>query len=339
MKLMLKRTVLTVFTALGGLLVALVLAEIGLRLIGFEFTLYPSRVEFGWPDPVTIERSYETDKDLLWVPKEYHKRVAAWIGKHPSIVFMGCSCTELGRYDTCLQTIITRDHSAARFTFVNLGVIGWSSYQGLQQLKRDVLPMKPAVVTIYYGWNDHWCTFGMTDKDVAKFNRQRAAFLAKLSSKSRIVQLVSKISFSCRGSRAETSRRVPLNDFASNLREMVRLCKRNGIVPVLLTAPSAHIVGKEPKYLAERWLKDLSELVPLHEQYVQTVRTVADEENVHLIDLYRLFRGMSARELAESFGNDGIHLTEVGNERIARYLYAYFMETGLISKLLYPEAR
>jgi len=339
MKLTLKRTVRTIFTALGGLLVALVLAEIGLRLIGFEFTLYLSRVEFGWPDPITIERRYEADKDLLWVPKEYHARVAAWIGKHPSIVFMGCSCTELGRYDTCLQATITRDYSAARFTFVNLGVAGWSSYQGLQQLKRDVLPMKPGVVTIYYGWNDHWCTFGMTDKDIAKFNRQRPAFLAKLSSKSRIIQLVSKIFFSCRSSRAGPSRRVSLQDFASNLREMVRLCKRNGIVPVLLTAPSAHIVGQEPKYLAERWLKDLSELVPLHEQYVQTVRTVADEENVHLIDLYRLFRNLSEQELTESFGHDGIHLTEVGNERIARYLYTYFMETGLISKLLDPERR
>ena len=40
-------------SALGGIIAALVIAEVGLRLAGFEFRLAPS-VQFGWPDPVTL---------------------------------------------------------------------------------------------------------------------------------------------------------------------------------------------------------------------------------------------------------------------------------------------
>jgi hypothetical protein len=44
---------------------------------------------------------------------------------------------------------------------VKLAVGGWASEQGLRQFRRDVLPLHPRVVmTIYYGWNDHWIAFG-----------------------------------------------------------------------------------------------------------------------------------------------------------------------------------
>lgn len=317
-----------------GLLIAVFLAEVVLGLINFEFNFYPSKVQVGWPDPITIKRRYKPDKDLLWVPKDYPVHVESTRGTSPSLAFMGCSCTEFGRYDRFFADTIATQYPESTFTFVNLGVGGWSSYQGLHQLKRDVVPMRPRVVTIYYGWNDHWCTFGIEDKYIGKFNLDHSEVLTKLSARSRVAQLINKSLFSMSFQGKTAAQRVSLEDFRDNLKEIVRLSRENSIIPVLLTAPSAHHVGEEPAYLANRWLKDLSELVPLHEAYVQAVRDVAHEDHVYMVDLYRLFRGLSKEELDKSFTVDGIHLTEAGNRRIAYYLYEYFVQTDLIKELV-----
>ena len=91
-----------------------------------------------------IER-FQPDRDLIWVPKDYPQKIDTWIDKHPFIVFMGCSCTELGTYDRCLKSLVDQNHPTNVFQYVNMGVSGWSSYQGLQQLKRDVPRIRPQI--------------------------------------------------------------------------------------------------------------------------------------------------------------------------------------------------
>jgi len=332
-KMRLRETTFRVAAVIIGILVAIALAEVALRLVGFEFKFYPSKVQFGWPDPVTIKRLYQPDRDLLWVPKNYAQRVGFPVGTRPSLVFMGCSCTQFGRYDRFLGEIIDTQYPGSTFTFMNLGVGGWSSYQGLQQLKRDVVPLRPRVITIYYGWNDHWCAFGLEDKQIGTFNREHPEVLARLTALSRVVQLIDRCFFSRTSKGKTASQRVSLVDFHANLKEIIHIARENSIIPVLLTAPSGHHLGEEPGYLAERMLKDLSDLTPLHESYVQAVRDVALEDDVCLVDLYRLFRSLSREQLADSFKRDGIHLTEQGNRRIAHYLYECFVQTDLIKEV------
>jgi lysophospholipase L1-like esterase len=201
-------------------------------------------------------------------------------------------------------------------------------------MRRDVVRLEPRVVTIYYGWNDHWCTFGIEDKEIHGFDLEHPLVWTAISARSRVAQLVNLVLFS-RNFEGKTAReRVPLEDFRGNLREIVRIARAHSIVPVLLTAPSAHQRGQEPSVLTRRWLSDLTELIPLHEAYVEAVRDVALEDDVDLVDLYALFRGLGREELAESFTADGIHPTDAGSRRIAQYLYDYFEETGLVSRLI-----
>ena len=141
MRAKLKQNNFLIFVVIFSTLFAVILGEITLRLIGFEFALYPTKVQFGWPDPVTLRNLYHFDSELLWVPKDYSARVANWKEKRPTVVFMGDSNTEFGRYDEFLKSIIYEQNANSAFTFVNVGVAGWSSYQGLQQLKRDVVPI------------------------------------------------------------------------------------------------------------------------------------------------------------------------------------------------------
>ena len=334
-----KKNVPKALTAMVGLLVALVMAEGVLRLLHFEFHLYPEKIQFGYPDPITMLRLYEPDKDLFWVSHDYGTRVAANAGQRPALVFMGDSCTQFGKYDLAFDETLRAQNPAAHFTFVNMGTGGWTTYQGLQQLKRDVLPMQPRVITIYYGWNDHWCTFGAEDKDIATFHLRHPLLLNKSISRLRIVQLINKQLFSkVMAGETYSQQRVPLIDFRTNLRAMVRLAREHGITPVLLTAPSVHQVGQEPTYLAERSLKDLHQLVPLHNAYVQAVREVAAEDHVLLVDLFKLFKELPPPEQEASFQKDGIHLTEIGDRHIATFLYADFAQNGLLTTLISDSA-
>ncbi len=333
----LKRRFLLVLVLIFSLLFAVISGEIALRLFGFEFALYPTKVQFGWPDPVTLKNLYHFDKELLWVPKDYSTRVAAWKGKRPTVVFMGDSNTEFGRYDEFLKSIIYEQNPNSAFTFVNMGVAGWSSYQGLQQLQRDVLPMLPRFVTIYYGWNDHWTSFGIEDKNMGEYNLEYSTLQLEVFSNVRVVQLLNKAIFILKRNVTEQDERDPervsLADFKSNLLQMVQIARDNDIIPLLLTAPSSHKKGQEPEYLAERWLNDLNELVPIHKKYVQAVRDISAKEDVLLIDLHAEFDRLPQEDIIKFFQKDGIHLTEQGNRKIAELMYNYFVRNDLQNRL------
>ena len=307
--------------------VLLIPIEIGLRLFGSEFVLTPPQVEFGAPHPVQMGREFIVDEDLLWVPRGYADRVATAVDWHPSIVFMGDSCTQSGRYGGALRSIIKTRDSSAVFPFMAVGVEGWSSWSGLRQLQRDVLPMKPKAITMYFGWNDHWEHFGLQDKDAARFLKE--------SSDLRIVELADRAVFALMRLFAEPSPyRVSLADFRANLRGMVRTARDHDVVPILLTAPTSHRRGREPAYLAQRWLKNLDDLVPLHQRYVQAVRDVAAEEEAPLVDLYREFDQLSEQELAQLFMEDGVHLTPDGDRKIAELIDRGLELTGLYGRIV-----
>ena len=337
MKTKFKQRFVLIFVVIFSLLFAVISGEISLRLIGFEFALYPTKIQFGWPDPVTLKDLYHFDSQLLWVPKNYSARVADWRGKRPTVVFMGDSNTEFGRYDEFLKSIIYEQNPSSAFTFVNVGVAGWSSYQGLQQLQRDVLPMLPRFVTIYYGWNDHWTSFGIEDKNMGEYNLEYSTLQLEVFSDVRVVQLFNKAIFIL--SRKATKQderdpeRVSLADFRSNLLQMVRIARDNDIIPVLLTAPSSHKKGQEPEYLAERWLNDLNELVPIHKKYVQAVRDISSNEDVLLIDLFAEFERLPQEAVIKFFQKDGIHLTSEGHKKIAELIYDYLASNNLQNRL------
>ena len=321
--------------------ILLALVEVGFRVFGPELSWPAPRVEFGYPDPITVERHFRTDPDLLWVPRDYEARVAAARGQRPSIVFMGDSCT-IGRYERRLEQIVVDRFPGSSFDWVTLGVEGWSSFSGLQQLQRDVLPMRPRAIAIYYGWNDHWRNFGLEDKDVARFLHSGWSPQSALLSPFQTVQLVERTFFPAKKRFIGTpppppagrGLRVSLDDFRDNLRNMVRIARANEIIPILLTAPTSHQPGREPARLAVRWVTDLRDLVPLHRRYVEAVREVAAAENVPLVDLHGEFDQLPQHELERLFRHDGIHLTPAGNRKIAELIDRRLDQSGLYRDIL-----
>ena len=311
--------------------VLLILVELGLRLVGFQFVLEPPRIEFGWPSPADLEHYFISDPDLLWVTPEYPAQVTTAQGQQPAIAFMGDSVTYTGRYGARIQSIIAARHPGNNFTYINLAVAGWSTYSGLQQLQRDVLPIRPRAIVIQYGWNDHWNYFGLQDKDAARFLAPPQVALSQM----RTAQLVNKALLARQQrSAAPDQARVPPDDFRSNLRQMIHIARDNDIIPILLTAPTSHQIGQEPPYLADRWLTNLEDLVPLHQQYVQVVREVAAAENAPLIDLYQEFNQLPRPDLDRLFKSDGIHPTSAGYQMIAELIDRQLTQAGLYPQII-----
>ena len=298
--------------------------ELGLRFLDFESVLVQTRERW----LASRAPAWSTvDPDLLWVPRDYRARVA--VRDWPlSMVFMGDSCTHGKTYDEELRSIITARNPSSVFTFVNTGVGGWSSWSGLRQLQRDVLPLRPKAITIYYGWNDHWLHHGFPDKVAAPFTKEPPRL--------QIRRIIDKAVFTARQiSDSDSAYRVSLADFRANLRQMVRIARDNDIVPILLTAPTSHRRGHEPAYLVDGGrLADLEDLVPLHRRYVEAVREVAAEEDALLVDLHREFDRLPRRDLDRLLVEDGIHQTREGDRKIAEIIDRHLVESGLYQQIL-----
>jgi lysophospholipase L1-like esterase len=308
----------------ASLVLALAISEGLLRLGDFSFDIAPEAVEFGSPIPERMEQYFVPDPDVFWVREGYGEAVEQLKRTGAHIVFLGDSCTAMGTYPDHLLKRLERAYPGLETSAMRLAELGWSSYQGLRQLERDVVPARPRIATFYFGWNDHWTGFGIEDKEIHALRISAYPGLRSFRS----AQLVFKGLVLWRASaKRRMPNRVSPEDFRHNMRQMVRISRAAGIIPVLLTAPTSHEIGHEPQYLADRFLRDLSELVPLHRQYVEIVREVARAEGALLCDLARAFEAIPRDELRETyFQRDGVHATKRGDRRIAKLLFQCFEE-------------
>jgi lysophospholipase L1-like esterase len=297
-----------------GVVLALVMGEALLHATRFHFDLVPT-LEFGWPDPVAMRDVYSADPDLVWVTRDYRQTLREARRLHPAVVFMGDSCTEFGSYPARTLALL-QEAGSPLARGVKVGVGGWSSAQGLAQLRRDVIPLHPRVVTIYYGWNDHWIAMGLTDPEILRAHRMRV-----IADHLRLAQLWLKLEVGAAERRTPVPNRVPIDAYAANVAAISTEARAAGITPVFITAPSNHEPGHEPANLAKRHLRALAELVPLHTAYTQMTRDVAARSGAMVCDAADAFTRLPQPH-DRYFQRDGIHLTDAGDAEMARVVSA-----------------
>ncbi len=317
---------------LGSMVVALLIGEAALRLAGFRYILYPDKIEFGWPDPEEFDNVYVSDPEVLWRQENYPTRLKTAEEGGVDVVFMGCSCTEFGKYDQYLVEHVEHEHPGKSVSYLNTGVGGWTTFQGLQQLRRDVIKLNPKYITIFYGWNDHWMGFGVQDKEVASFNSSVLYPFRNV----RWVQLAAMLWVRLTDQPdAQYPRRVTPADFRANLEAMVAEARAAEITPILFTAPTSYLNSREPAYLASRWLPDPRQVLPVHQEYVDIVREIAATEDVLLCDLAAKFDALPRRIVTRQyFKTDGIHLRPEGDRKMAEFILEDFREFGILDDLL-----
>lgn len=313
----------------------LLTVEALLRVGGFEYAHTPIGLRYA-KSIAKIGHGdirYGLDPVLLWKPLPTRGVTNSqgflgpeWPAEKPKgatrVIALGDSCTVAGAppYPALLS----------RFgrEVLNAGVGSWSSYQGLRLLPR-LLELRPDAVTIYFGWNDHWLAWAAPDKELAALlDRQwRVLELVRLS---RLLQALLKLADRARGGRAgpapDAPPRVSPEDYAANLRAIVRLVRAAGAKPVLVTAPTS-LTPKHPMtrrlVLETRNFHDPARIAAVHSEYNAVVRAVAKETGAALADLDAALSGQDA------FFTDGIHLSAAGHRRAAWLLDRKLRTLGL----------
>jgi lysophospholipase L1-like esterase len=160
-------------------------------------------------------------------------------------------------YPQRLKALLRREFPEANFEVFNLGVLGYSSQQGLELLRRTIDKMQPDMVTIAYAWNDASLA-GFHDSDMSGHEISGAAKLAAaiaersetfklmrylaLLMKSRPKSLADRLREESARAREEAIdydklepwTRVPLKDYEKNVSDMIELARRHGAGAVLL---------------------------------------------------------------------------------------------------------
>jgi lysophospholipase L1-like esterase len=90
----------------------------------------------------------------------------------------GANVDQNKAYPQRLQALLRAEFPDAEFEVFNLGVLAYSSYQGLRLLKREALDLKPDMVLIGFGMNDA-SVAGYRDKDI-HCNKSSTTLLKKI---------------------------------------------------------------------------------------------------------------------------------------------------------------
>jgi lysophospholipase L1-like esterase len=124
----------------------------------------------------------------------------------------------------------------------NMAVHGYSVRQGLRLFELEAHRLQPDVVTIYFGWNDHWLC---TEDDRSRMRRAAGPFAGRLANallRKRTVCLLAKATGAAkpREERAAGDRlRVPHEDYGQTLGRLIDVVRAAGALPVVITAPRA----------------------------------------------------------------------------------------------------
>ncbi len=229
-----------------------VIIETGLRLVGFEADDNVERMVFTFPIDDYNDNSpqpfLQRDRSLFWKPRSNvlgHNSLGFFgpefsVQKDPSvyrIVCLGVSCTHFGpiSYPDILRAVLDK-RAPGKFEVINAGVIGYTSYQGMTLLDEAVLDWSPDLVTVYFGWNDHWLARGLQDKQQASAELPAVAgMLGQL----RIYQLAQSLKSSLTRRAENAQMRVQPEDYRSNLARIHSLATGRDAKVWFLTAPHA----------------------------------------------------------------------------------------------------
>jgi lysophospholipase L1-like esterase len=210
-----------------------------------------------------------------------------------------------------------------QFEVINAGVIGYTSHQGLRLLKSKVLHWPPNLVTVYFGWNDHWLALGLEDKQqtagepsgiVNSLDSLRLFQLARMLRKGTKADRIAKL-------------RVEPEDYQSNLSRIQELCSAQDVQTWYLTAPHALDIGIPPYLLTSGEILDPDGLIPLHQKYNTIVRAVAKQQKADLVDLESEMDQMDKPTL---FVDDHIHLSQRGRLYVAQRIVQTLQQRGIL---------
>lgn len=316
-------------------LLALGLAEGLLRLAGFRHEAAPVVLRFGYPNPREITGLFRPDSRLFWRLKPggiFDSESPVPINEDG---YRGPLPGEAGGEDLLRIAVlgdsvsfgaetawpeILQDRLRRTVEVLNFSVPGYSSVQGLRQFEDEVAGLRPDVVVIAFGWNDHWLARGGLPDHQRRLPPRWLASTSAWLSRLRIAQAAAAVRAKLAGEpgSSENVPRVPPDRFREQIGSLIDGAMESGAEAVVLTLPSGLAEGRVPSYLVEMGFTPEEDRAILdHFHYTEMAREMARGKKAALVDLDRIFRDERGEPLPGLFRQDRIHLTAEGQLRAA----------------------
>ena len=331
-----------------SLVVFLLVAEAALYLWGFNYAQTPQamkqamkrkyvNVYIGWQNENIESQHFLRHKTRMWAAEpdfgkgnsDGYQGTRLPVERTPDvkrILFLGDSCTNSGP-DHYPEKVVEKlaEKYGIKAEALIAGVGGYTSFQGVLYFEES-LKFKPDVVVAYFGWNDHWISYGgEPDNEFEGFSGLNL-FTDKTIGRLRTYQLIHYLVYPPKNADSKDHEdilkrlRVPPGYYADNIKRMVGLAARNDMEIYFVIAPMAPHITEAPKFNFPVML------IPwVHSRYVGILRkTVAGVDNAHTVD----FPGVTFdRSIMMA---DGIHPNEAGNDKIAERLAEMLYEGGAL---------
>ncbi len=275
--------------------------------------LRPATASLNWPDVQDCIRFVALGDSIVHghiVPAE-----AAWPGR--------------------LEARLQRRYPRIPWAVINSGICGETAVQGLARLHRDGLRFRPHVLFIAFGLND--CHLARSPADawleVELFPAQHYGPLGRSRLYRALRRRLRKEEWSnlTRANMALQPRVRP-ELFTAALRQMIHQARRAGVEHIYLLSMTPTDEGAPFHWL--RWLPELrTQQLALYRDFDRRIRGVAVALSVGLIDVAA---GFAQGDLAQLLADDGIHLTAVGQERLADIVLSALEQDGTLISLRLP---
>jgi lysophospholipase L1-like esterase len=239
------------------------------------------------------------------------------------IVTLGDSATFGPREVECAYPYLLPGLLAPRpIEVVNAGVEGYRSDRALVHLERDVLPLRPDLVTVFIGWNDLYQTDPNVESDQLAL---QASPLTRLLGLSDAAQTFRRVFFGrIQGQRAQASGGSTLPPdyqplgYGERLRSIIRASRAGGAQVLVFTWPTILSDAMSPAAIAKAhyppYTTSLDELRALYQRYQAMLRRVAAEEDVPVVDNAAIFPDDRKADLF----SDTAHFSCEGQAMVAR---------------------
>lgn len=240
-------------------------------------------------------------------------------GNRKRIVALGNSCTfGWGVEQDSTFAVQLEKLLGPNYQTINAGVPGYTSYQGKIFYENNITRLKPDILLIMFGWNDHWPAGNKISDNKQQFPPASVVIiqnqLARLHSYRLLRKWLLKLIENKNDNIPQSDElvfRVGIKDFLDNLLNICQSAKLSGAKPVLLTSP----IAKVEDFSAN---KKLSSLHNVHSQYNDAIRTLAQHESIELIDLAAEFDKHDS--LFELPSYDPIHFNSKGHRLSAEFI-------------------
>ncbi len=233
------------------------------------------------------------------------------------ILALGNSCT-FGwgvKYDniwtTQLQRVLRERFPQENIQVINAGIPGYSSHQGKLYFSRELVSLDCDMVLTMFGWNDQFAAGSGIGDDEQQMSGPMILCIQNALAKTKLYQLLRKVVLAVSESRSDVQlddnkrrRRVPLDRFSDNLREIISAVRKSGATPVLLLPPVASLDGY--------FEGTVSDFHQRHVTYQQKMINVSQYTGTPLVDLQTAFDLHT--NLFDNAQSDPIHFNQLGHQ-------------------------